>query len=187
MARRKSLVDPALITAKRAADADLKAAGGEERRLGRRYRRSLGRHRQGPGGLPRALYALWHDGDARRSRAPTCSVSPAPWCAPRRKKPSPTASGCRNIPTAGWRCLSKTILDPQPVYPELEQATLEFWLSKLRENLTADAPGTKIFLGKDSPETLSARLWRNPSWAIRRCAKRCGTAAWRRSRPRTIP
>jgi hypothetical protein len=35
---------------------------------------------------------------------------------------------------------------------------LEFWLSKLRENLTADAPGTKTFLGKDSPETLSARL-----------------------------
>ena len=35
---------------------------------------------------------------------------------------------------------------------------LEYWLSKLRENLTADASGTKIFLGKDSPETLSARL-----------------------------
>ena len=54
--------------------------------------------------------------------------------------------------------LSKTILDPQPVYPELEQVALEFWLSKLRENLTADATGTKIFLGKDLPETLSARL-----------------------------
>ena len=35
---------------------------------------------------------------------------------------------------------------------------LEFWLSKLREYLTADAAGTEIFLGKDSPETLSARL-----------------------------
>ena len=54
--------------------------------------------------------------------------------------------------------LSKTILDSQPIYPELEQVTLEFWLSKLRENLTADAEGTKVFLGKDSPETLSARL-----------------------------
>jgi hypothetical protein len=50
------------------------------------------------------------------------------------------------------------LLDPQPVYPELEQVALEYWLSKLRENLTADAPGTKTFLGKDSPETLSARL-----------------------------
>jgi hypothetical protein len=54
--------------------------------------------------------------------------------------------------------LSKSILDPAPVYPDLERLTLEFWLSKLRENLTADAPGTKTFLGKDSPETLAARL-----------------------------
>src|ERR1700753_134907 len=54
--------------------------------------------------------------------------------------------------------LSKTLLDSHPVYPELEQVTLEFWLSKLRENLTADGEGTKIFLDKDSPETLSARL-----------------------------
>ncbi|MDE3117101.1 MAG: S46 family peptidase, partial [Pseudomonadota bacterium] len=54
--------------------------------------------------------------------------------------------------------LEKRVLDPTPVYPEMEQLTLEFWLSKLRENLTADAPGTKTFLGKDSPETLSARL-----------------------------
>ena len=54
--------------------------------------------------------------------------------------------------------LEKRTLDAEPVYPELEQLTLEFWLSKLRENLTADAAGTKTFLGKDSPETLSARL-----------------------------
>jgi hypothetical protein len=54
--------------------------------------------------------------------------------------------------------LEKRVLDVEPTYPELEQAVLEFWLSKLRENLTADAPGTKTFLGKDSPEALSARL-----------------------------
>jgi hypothetical protein len=54
--------------------------------------------------------------------------------------------------------LEKRVLDKEPVYPELEQLTLEFWLSKLRENLTADAPGTKTFLGKESPESLSARL-----------------------------
>ncbi len=54
--------------------------------------------------------------------------------------------------------LAKDILDAQPVYPEVEQLTLGFWLSKLRENLTADGEGTKVFLGKDSPETLAARL-----------------------------
>jgi hypothetical protein len=54
--------------------------------------------------------------------------------------------------------LEKQVLDPRPVYPELEQLTLEFWLSKTREYLTADAPQTRLLLGKDSPEALSARL-----------------------------
>ena len=54
--------------------------------------------------------------------------------------------------------LEKRVLDERPIYPEVEQVALEFWLSKLRENLTADAAGTKTFLGKDSPERLAARL-----------------------------
>ena len=54
--------------------------------------------------------------------------------------------------------LEKRVLDERPIYPEVEQLALEFWLSKLRENLTADASGTKTFLGKDSPEELSKRL-----------------------------
>lgn len=54
--------------------------------------------------------------------------------------------------------LKKNILDARPVYPTLEQLCLEFWLSKLRENLTADASGTKLFLGKRSPEGLAADL-----------------------------
>ena len=66
--------------------------------------------------------------------------------------------------------VQKSILDAEPVYPELEQVVLEFWLSKLRENLTADAPETRAFLGKDSPETLSRRL----------AASRLGDAAYRK-------
>jgi hypothetical protein len=54
--------------------------------------------------------------------------------------------------------LSKELLDARPVYPELEQVNLEFWLSKAREYLTADDPNTKLLLGRDSPEALSARL-----------------------------
>jgi hypothetical protein len=54
--------------------------------------------------------------------------------------------------------LEKEVLDPRPIYPDLEQLTLEFWLSKSREYMTADAPGTKLLLGRDSPEALSARL-----------------------------
>jgi hypothetical protein len=54
--------------------------------------------------------------------------------------------------------LEKQLLDPRPVYPDLEQLALEFWLGKTREYLTADDPGTKLLLGRDSPEGLSARL-----------------------------
>ena len=54
--------------------------------------------------------------------------------------------------------LEKQITDAKPVDPKLEQLELEFWLTKVREYLSADAPETKLMLGKDSPEELSRRL-----------------------------
>jgi hypothetical protein len=54
--------------------------------------------------------------------------------------------------------LQKEVLDVAPVYPALEQQTLEFWLSKAREYLTADDPDTKLLLGRQSPEELSKTL-----------------------------
>ena len=54
--------------------------------------------------------------------------------------------------------LEKEVTDAKPVDLRLEQLELEFWLTKVREYLTADAPETKIMLGKESPEELSKRL-----------------------------
>jgi hypothetical protein len=54
--------------------------------------------------------------------------------------------------------LEKGVTDAKPVDPKLEQLELEFWLSKVREYLTVDAPETKVMLGKETPEELSARL-----------------------------
>ena len=54
--------------------------------------------------------------------------------------------------------LEKGVTDAKPVDPKLEQLELEFWLTKVREYLTADAPETKRMLGKDSPEEVSKRL-----------------------------
>jgi V8-like Glu-specific endopeptidase len=54
--------------------------------------------------------------------------------------------------------VEKRLTDAAPVYPWLEQLQLEFWLSKTREYLGADAPEVKALLGKDSPEALAARL-----------------------------
>jgi hypothetical protein len=54
--------------------------------------------------------------------------------------------------------LEKQVTDAKPIDPRLEQLELEFWLTKVREYLTADAPETKLMLGEDSPEELSRRL-----------------------------
>jgi len=54
--------------------------------------------------------------------------------------------------------LEKQVLDPRPVHPSLERLELEFWIGKIRESLGPDAPQTKAFLGKESPEDVAARL-----------------------------
>ncbi len=46
----------------------------------------------------------------------------------------------------------------RPVYPQLEQVRMEWWLSKTREWLTVDNPAVRGLLGQESPEGLSARL-----------------------------
>lgn len=46
----------------------------------------------------------------------------------------------------------------RPVYAQLEQVRLEWWLSKTREWLTVDSPYTRTLLGRESPEQLSARV-----------------------------
>lgn len=46
----------------------------------------------------------------------------------------------------------------RPVYPELERARLEWWLSKVREWLGPDDPRVRALLGDESPEALATRL-----------------------------
>ena len=54
--------------------------------------------------------------------------------------------------------VEQQVLDAAPIELGLEQLLLEFWLSKSRELLTADDPDTRLLLGDDSPEALSAKL-----------------------------
>ena len=60
--------------------------------------------------------------------------------------------------------LERRLLGPRPVDPALERLQLAFWLAKVREYLSADAPETKGLLGRDSPEALAARLSRSRLW-----------------------
>jgi len=54
--------------------------------------------------------------------------------------------------------VQKRLLDERPIYPWLDQLTMEWSLSKAREYLGADDPQTRLLLGKESPEGLAARL-----------------------------
>ncbi|HEU4616767.1 MAG TPA: S46 family peptidase [Gammaproteobacteria bacterium] len=77
------------------------------------------------------------------------------------ERPKPNGERLPEYTDSRLPLLEKRLLDEQPVYPELEALQLEFWLSKLREYLTADSPATQTFLGKDSPEDLAAALSRS--------------------------
>ena len=150
----------------------------------RELRRSLGDHRQGAGRLRGALPAL----PLRRARADR--VGPVRLCA----QPGPRRGGARRSRRAerlpGYAdsqlpLLEKQVLDATPVYPRPGAADCSSsGCRKAREYLTADDPDTKLLLGRDSPEHLSARSPPRSS-ATRRCARRCGTAAGRRCRPPT--
>lgn len=74
------------------------------------------------------------------------------------EKGKPNAERLREFADARLPLLEKAILDSRPVYREVEELKLEFWLTKLREELTADAPETALFLGQESPEALAKAL-----------------------------
>jgi hypothetical protein len=76
--------------------------------------------------------------------------------------------------------LAKQLLDPRPVYPWLEELTMEWSLSKAREYLGADDPQTKLLLGKETPEALAERLVRGSKLAdpaVRKALWEGGAAA----------
>jgi hypothetical protein len=53
----------------------------------------------------------------------------------------------------------------RPVYPALDTLQIEWWLSKVREWLTADDSRVRMLLGKESPEQLAQRLVKNTTIA----------------------
>jgi Peptidase S46 len=54
--------------------------------------------------------------------------------------------------------VEKELLDPRPVYPDLERIGLTLWLSKTREYLTVDNRLVGHLLGTESPDSLTAQL-----------------------------
>ena len=74
------------------------------------------------------------------------------------EKGKPNAERFPGYTDSALPLVEKRLLDARPIYPWLDQLTMEWSLSKSREYLGADDPQTKILLGKESPEGLAARL-----------------------------
>jgi len=153
----KALVDPALIAAAHKNDADLKARVAKDAKLAAATGNPWADTAKAQVSL-KALYMRYGMTESRAGFGSDLFRYGRLLVRAAAEKSKPNTERLPEYTDSRLALLSKSILDPQPVYPDLEQVTLEFWLSKLRENLTADSDGTKLFLGKDSPETLSARL-----------------------------
>ena len=156
----EALVDPALIAAKRRADQELRARVINDPKL----RAEIGDPWTETAKVQADRRALYQAYTYLETRAGTTSdlfnfARSLVRAAQERAKPN--SDRLPDYTDSRLPLLEKRVLDATPVYPEMQQVLLEFWLTKLREHLTADAPGTKTFLGKDSPETLSARLSRS--------------------------
>jgi V8-like Glu-specific endopeptidase len=153
----KALVAPALIAAKRKADAELRAKVMKDKKLASEIGDPWSDIAKAQADR-RALYYSYSYMEARAGMASDLFGYARNLVRAAEERTKANGDRLPEYTDSRLALLEKRVLDAQPVYPELEQVTLEFWLSKLRENLTADATGTKTFLGKDSPETLSARL-----------------------------
>ncbi|HVW72136.1 MAG TPA: S46 family peptidase [Rhizomicrobium sp.] len=153
----KALVDPALIVAKRTAEADLRQKIAANPALAGQTGDPWSDITQAEVRL-KALYFSYGMMESRAGLGSDLFHFARALVRSAEERAKPNSERLPEYTDSRLPLLAKAILDPQPVYPELEQLVLTFWLSKLRENLTADGEGTKVFLGKDSPETLAARL-----------------------------
>ncbi|HEY6455911.1 MAG TPA: S46 family peptidase [Steroidobacteraceae bacterium] len=153
----KALTDPTLIAAKRRMDASLQLQVRKRPALSKQIGDPWARIVQAQQ-TRKALYLPYTFIEARAGLGSDLFGYARALVRAAAERTRPNGERLREFTDARLPLLQKSVLDDHPVYPQLEQLALEFWLSKLREYLTVDDPRTKIFLGKDSPEELSANL-----------------------------
>jgi hypothetical protein len=74
------------------------------------------------------------------------------------ERTKPSAERLRGYADSDLPLLEKQLLDPQPIYPDLERIGLTLWLLKTREYLTVDDPQVRHLLGTESPEARAEQL-----------------------------
>jgi len=155
--QQKALIDPTLITAKRAADAALKARVAADAKLAAETGDPWGEIAEAQG-YYRAHYDLYTMTESRAGYRSELFAYARAIVRAAEERTKPDSERLAGFSDSQLPLVERQVLDATPVYPALEEEALSFWLSKLREYLTVDAPQVKTFLGQDSPETLAARL-----------------------------
>ena len=74
------------------------------------------------------------------------------------ERAKPSGDRLREYSDTSLPLLEAELLDPRPVYPDIERITLELALLKAREYLTVDSPEVRTLLGRESPQQLAGRL-----------------------------
>jgi len=101
------------------------------------------------------------------------------------ERAKPSAERLKEYADSNLPLREKELLDPQPIYPDLERLALALWLSKSREYLTVDNPLITHLLGRESPAGLAERLVAGTHLAdpkVRESLWRGGEAAVKASR-----
>lgn len=74
------------------------------------------------------------------------------------EREKPSAARLPEYADARLPLVEKSLFDARPIDGALEEMYFAFWLSKTREYLTADDPAVRALLGRESPEGLAHRL-----------------------------
>src|SRR5438874_2138005 len=144
---KKALDDPSFMGRIAAAEADLKAKSGH--RFGNPWA-DIASATQANRNLYFARYFALPRGDLFNYAITLVQATS--------ERAKPNAERLPEYSESALPLVEKRLLDARPIYPWLDQLNLEWSLSKAREYLGADDPETRLLLGKDSPEALSARL-----------------------------
>ena len=150
-----ALLDPMLIESKRKADAELKARVDADAKLKAEIGDPWSEITQAQAARAEltTAYSFLEGGSASQLYRYARTLVRG---AAEREKPN--GERLREYNDARLPLLERNLLDEHAVERDLDQLQLEFWLTKLREELTADAPETELYLGKESPESLARML-----------------------------
>jgi hypothetical protein len=153
----KALNDPALLDAKRRAEADLRARVAANPQLSREIGdpwKEIADAQVARAGLDIPQTML----ETRAGFGSDLFYYARHLVRAAEERAKPNSERLPQYADARLPLLEKTLLDPEPVDAGVETLKLEFWLTKLREFMTADAPQVAIFLGKDSPANVARHL-----------------------------